>query len=532
MAVSQNSSKMRPLGNIRRLICIAAATSFFAVLQAQSELDAMRFSSNGIGGTARSMAMGGAFSAVGADFASSRLNPAGLGLYRKGDFMMTMRFDVVNSDLTYAGETTSDLTSGFAFSNIGYVFSGNLRADPDDAGPGLKSYAISLGYTQTDNYKEIQSASVFNDRSSISEFFADQAQGYSSVQLNGNNNYAGLGYSAFLINEDVPGTWKPSVPGGNVHQTMNVTNSGRRNEWNAGLAGNFEDFLYLGIGLGIESLKYSYELSYNEVDVNNLHQKDVLPDSTAFSELSFYDYHLTKGSGLCARIGVIVRPVDMFRVGLNLQAPTIFSLDDTYYSDVTAKFDNDPLTYGINADDNQEGIYSYKLSTPFKAGAGAMALFKKYGFLTADFEFIDYSASRFAGDNSPNSGIADFTEQNQAIRDLFNTSYNIRFGGELRYSALRFRLGIANHASVLKKDALSYLDYNTGAAMSISGNRRFYTGGFGIRGDSYYLDFAYVREVSENRQLFYNTDDPALTEPELITKKLFNSALLTIGFTF
>lgn len=44
---------------------------------AQNEIDALRFSYTGNGGTARSLAMGNAFGALGADLSSLYVNPAG-----------------------------------------------------------------------------------------------------------------------------------------------------------------------------------------------------------------------------------------------------------------------------------------------------------------------------------------------------------------------------------------------------------------------------------------------------------------------
>lgn len=502
----------------------------FLSLTAQNEIDAMRYSWNSLGGTARAMSMGGAFSAAGADFSAARLNPAGLGLYRRGDFMLTTRFDLANSNLGYAGRNSTDLASGFSLSNLGYVYAGSL-GDGNDA-PGLKSFSFAAGYNQIDNYRQNQSISVFNDRSSLTEFFADQANGFSAADLNQSNSYAGLGYAAFLINEDSPGVWKPSVPGGNIQQSLNTIETGRRNEWTLGIAGNFEDFLYMGISVALQDIKYSYEMSFVESDINNLHQVDVLPDSTAFQQLTFYDYYQTKGNGINGKLGIILRPIDFFRFGISVETPTVLSLDDDYYATATGKFDGDPTTYQMNDSDNPEGTFSYRLTTPFKASAGAMVMLQKMGFITADLEFIDYSSARYSGDNSPNTGFVDFTDQNQSIRDLFDYGYNLRFGGEYRYSVLRARLGFAQHGAVMKKDGLSYIDWDSGETLSVRGNRRFYTGGFGIKADSYYLDFAYVRENRETRQLLYSASDPAYEDPELITKKTLNTVLLTIGFTF
>ena len=56
-----------------KTIYILIITSCFMLvpLRAQNETDALRYSQNFFGGTARSTAMGGAFGALGGDFASA-----------------------------------------------------------------------------------------------------------------------------------------------------------------------------------------------------------------------------------------------------------------------------------------------------------------------------------------------------------------------------------------------------------------------------------------------------------------------------
>jgi len=51
-------------------------------LFSQSEVDAIRYSQENIGSTARSFAVGGAFGAVGADPSCASINPAGMAKYR------------------------------------------------------------------------------------------------------------------------------------------------------------------------------------------------------------------------------------------------------------------------------------------------------------------------------------------------------------------------------------------------------------------------------------------------------------------
>ena len=59
-------------------------------IYSQSYVDnALLFSTNKYGGTARFVGMGGAFGALGGDFSSISINPAGLGVYRSSEFVFS-----------------------------------------------------------------------------------------------------------------------------------------------------------------------------------------------------------------------------------------------------------------------------------------------------------------------------------------------------------------------------------------------------------------------------------------------------------
>jgi hypothetical protein len=62
------------------LITIALFVPFLN--QAQDLADALRYSNLSVSGTARAGAMGNAFGALGGDFTSAGINPAGIGVYR------------------------------------------------------------------------------------------------------------------------------------------------------------------------------------------------------------------------------------------------------------------------------------------------------------------------------------------------------------------------------------------------------------------------------------------------------------------
>ena len=57
--------------------------------------------------------------------------------------------------------------------------------------------------------------------------------------------------------------------------------------------------------------------------------------------------------------------------------------------------------------------YSYALTTPFRALAGIAWQIKKFGLLSADYEFVDYGTARFSetGDNY------DYSEKNMGIKE-------------------------------------------------------------------------------------------------------------------
>ena len=68
---------------------------------AQNEIDALRYSYNQYGGTARFVAMGGAFNALGGDFSAVGINPAGIGIYKKSEFTFTPGFYTTRTDSKY-----------------------------------------------------------------------------------------------------------------------------------------------------------------------------------------------------------------------------------------------------------------------------------------------------------------------------------------------------------------------------------------------------------------------------------------------
>src|SRR5215204_5430306 len=86
---------------------LVACLFYPLVSKSQNEVDALRYSQVMTGSTARSLSMGGAFGALGADFSSLSTNPAGLGVYRKSEFTFSLGFNTRISDTDFLNKTNS-----------------------------------------------------------------------------------------------------------------------------------------------------------------------------------------------------------------------------------------------------------------------------------------------------------------------------------------------------------------------------------------------------------------------------------------
>ena len=97
-------------------LCLAAFSSY-----AQNEVDAFDYTSLDYGGTARFIGMGSSMGALGGDLSVLSTNPAGLGLYRAGEFTLSPTFAGTKSSSLYQGERNEADDLDFTINNIGYA---------------------------------------------------------------------------------------------------------------------------------------------------------------------------------------------------------------------------------------------------------------------------------------------------------------------------------------------------------------------------------------------------------------------------
>ena len=145
-------------------ITVSIALSLFA--NTQEPADALRYSWHTSSGTARQQAVGGAMTSLGGDISATFVNPAGLGLYRTGDFVLTPGFNFSNNKSTYFGRTEKDKRNNFSFGASGIVLG--------SAGRGNRSSAFSIAVNRTASFSSNVLYRGINTQSSYSQKYLEE----------------------------------------------------------------------------------------------------------------------------------------------------------------------------------------------------------------------------------------------------------------------------------------------------------------------------------------------------------------------
>ena len=148
---------------MKKIILFTLASALAVSASAQSWQDALLFSENEYGGTARSVAMGNALTAVGGDLGSLGLNPAGSAVAGYSQMTLTpaLSFSVAratsdNPELGY-GDNVRTLYTRVKMPNLGVVANINTGRRH-----GLKRVSFGFLYNSTADYTGHMYASGIN----------------------------------------------------------------------------------------------------------------------------------------------------------------------------------------------------------------------------------------------------------------------------------------------------------------------------------------------------------------------------------
>jgi hypothetical protein len=474
-----------------------------AGLVAQDDTDALRFSQTTFYGDSRFMAMGGAFGALGANLSCMHFNPAGIAVYRNGEFVFTPGVRIQTAATAHYDSSNSDFSTKLNVSNLAFASAWEQR-NPYPANNKLyenwnQRHAFGISYNRLADFNFSTSISGSPDNSSIINDFVNVAQGYYPSNLT--PTYEWLAYQTYLINpessSDTSHYWGMMLPNTPIQQDKKINTSGRMGELAFCFAHAFNDKFYAGATLGVPMLRFTRSSEYTEVD----YKKSIWP----FHSLKYEEQLVTTGRGYNLKAGVIYRLTGSLRIGAYAHTPTVLKLTDNYEYILTAVYDTAITTAGTTYKASSDGYFNYRLYTPARAGASAAYIYKRLLAVNADAEFVSYGAARFKDDNDYLKPV------NRTIQKKYKGATNIRAGAELNLEPVIIRAGYALYGSPFG---------------SLTGKfaRSSYSAGIGFkRKSNTYIDIGAIYTTW--------TEDYYLYDPALVRNSTIKNSVLYLTFT-
>jgi len=474
----------------------------------QNETDALRYSYLNYNGTARYAGLGGAMGALGADMSAISMNPAGMGRYSRSDFSFTGDFTFTNSKGSYDDNTLNGNKANFNMTNIGAVF---VKPFSFEDATLWKYFQFGITSSRTNDFHSKTFIEGKNNKSLITSY---------TNNLNDNNTplgdlsdfYEGLAFDASLLYFDsLSGVYTPwyNENDAEILQTKKTVTRGAQYQTDIVFSGNYNGKLYVGGSIGFPRIRYNTSSTYNEEFL----KVDSILDTEGFTMKEDIS---TEGSGFNMKLGLIYAPFKFLRVGLAAHTPTWYTLTDQYTTQFTSDFTDN--TYDA-IEPSPDGTYDYRLKTPGRVMGSVALLYKKRGFLTFEYEYVDYANSKFKNAFDDVSSDPDnFNDENKVSNTIYQGASIIKAGAEVRVTNLwTVRGGYTYYGSPIK-DAYAKVD----------ASRTNISAGIGFKNRDFSIDITYLRSKWKEESYLYDPSLVSLTE----TTKTLNNFMVTAGFRF
>lgn len=532
---------------MKKFIVTATITLFTHALFAQEPADALRLSYTNPVGTARSQAIGNAGVSLGGDFSSIFINPAGLAQFKTNEFVFTPGFFMNRNKMNYNDSIFKGNRSNLNIGNIGFVFSTANRWRSSN----IRNTTIGIAVTQTANFNSDFSYRGRNNFSSYSEKWVEElaANEVSNFDdaLNRFPNGASLAVENYLVdtilsNGNIVGyrtnANRKELTGVDpvLDQNFRYETRGGIYEAAFGVAWNNNEKLLYGVTLGIPIVRYSRSTYVEEKDASGNTDND-------FASLNYTESFSTRGAGVNAKLGLIYKPVEYFRIGLTFHTPSLLILTDRTNATLTANVENyarrirndnsRPTTYTLSTHDitgGEDYNYEYQLVTPWRAAVSLAYVFreikdvtKQKAFITADVELVNYKANSYSSSASvPSEGEKQyFRGLNNTIDELYRMAINARIGGELKFKTFMVRGGFNYMGSPYQKDILPE---------GTKASRITPSFGLGYRDKGYFVDLTYAHTIARDFHVPYQLTG---NRYPLANNRFSNGQVVaTVGFKF
>ena len=456
---------------------------------AQTLQDAVTFGENNYYGTARSIALGNAMTALGGDLGSIGINPAGSAVSPYSQFTISTGLTIssntsaysANIDAPYTNQTVDSRTR-MTMPNIGVNLVYDTFRDR-----GLKS--VSFGFLANTTNKFLSKYDVLgeNSESSMFQSFAYGATGYDPDALTSFDSYQapwdyvaayqsglisavndGVGTNYVGVTEQVSrnadGSYDFYVPG-TLRQNSLRQVGGSKSDMIMNFGMNFSDRFYLGFNIGMPLGDYKYDEYYSERPVSTEDFTFNYDDGSSVSlSKAQYQYSYTGSiSGIYAKAGFIWLPFDGLRIGGAIQSPAITTIEERWQVAGNTSFTDNFFDASAVSPINE---YAYNLTSPYRANGGVAYTFGSFGLVSVDYEMADYRSMRYSSLDS-NLMSDDFSDVNRAIKDNAAIQRSLRAGAEFKVNpATALRVGYSLTTSPLAAVKANTTAYSGGLGYS------------------------------------------------------------------
>lgn len=493
---------------MKKILFLAACLISAAGVQAQYMADAYRMSNHQPQGTARSTAMGNAIGAVGGDFTSLSVNPAGIGLYRTNEFSFSTSLKFSKSDIRLSDASFDEKDFKLHFNQLGFI---GTNKSTNLSSP-IVSFNYGIGYNKLADFNQ----SFFGSVNQSPDSYLDNIAGYATDEalnrnyLNNNFNQVEyrdwptkLAWDTYLIDpaqdEDgnyIDGVYVPYNVTDAPDQLISGERSGRINEYVFSGGLNINHRIYLGATIGIHDILYKQETNYTEFMTDG--------------SFTYTDYLKLSGTGINFKLGAIVKPIQSIRLGLAWHSPTYYDMSEENVLAMQSYLPENHYSEGIR-------LYDYDFRTPMKVVGSGAFLIQKIALISFDAEYMDYQAMRFknGGGNDP------MTDLNNQAKQTFGDAMNYRVGAEVRVAkSFSLLAGYENYGNPVKATDTYGEELPTDNSSSIAF-------GLGYSFNNFYFDTALKHY--ESKATLYNPQPNFYETP---IKQENNTIIFTLGLRF
>jgi hypothetical protein len=408
-----------------------------------------------------------------------------------------------------------------------------------------KTISFALGMNRVADFNNSYLYNGTTNKSSGSQVFESDANLVAN-NVHVQNSLGYMGYQSYLLNEN--GQLNPNrtpqyqsiVPfAGGVDQQKSKQTNGGITEYLLSLGGNYKEKLMLGVTLAVPVVDYSSQSYFSE----SLSAGNHATNRYGFQSFNYNQAVDITGGGFNAKIGAIYKLSNAFRIGAAFHTPTWYSLNDVSSPGITtihsAGGPDSNSTLSVYDGSLVTNSFDYGLTIPWKGVLSATFMIGKLGFVSADYEFVDYTSMKYTyprGIDS-NTGIpyqAEADQVNQQIKKIYKPASNFRLGAEIllsHYFMVRAGAGYYGNAYSAYGESKES-GYHTTQRIDLSL-------GLGFHFHQFFTDVACVHGIYQGYEQPYSINNAGAVTPVAIqdipTAKVSyntNNVALTIGMKF